>query len=238
MKMIRILITCLLMTGSYVLAQEPQTLPGVPISQEHHHHLVLENSYVKAYEVEVAPHESTLMHQHLHDYVYVVFGDAEFTNAAAGKPEVKVKAPDLTVNFSPGPFAHVAVNNSHNPFRNITIELLHPQGEVKKFYPTLVAALSGTPNGERKLEPTTVLETQEVRVQAVGIAPKSTWAAPVDGHTRLMVITGKIFDTSGKKEANSPFAAGMLVWVPAGKQWSTSNDAMGIEKLMVLEFKD
>src|SRR5512140_2019531 len=118
------------------------TLPGVPISQEQHHHLVLENSFVKAYEVEVPPHESTLMHRHLHDYVYVVLGDAEFTNAVAGKPEVKLKQPDLAVNFSPGPFAHVASNNAETPFRNITIELLHPQGEVKKFYPSIRAALA------------------------------------------------------------------------------------------------
>ena len=116
-------------------------LPGVPISQEHHHHLVLENSYVKAYEVELAPHEATLMHQHLHDYVYVVFGDDDITNAVAGKPEVKLKQPDLSVNFSPGPFAHVATNNGETPFRNITIELLHRQGEVKKFYPSIRAAL-------------------------------------------------------------------------------------------------
>lgn len=235
MSMLKVLLSWLIVGISQ---QGPSSLPGVPISQEHHHHLVLENSYVKAYEVELAPHDKTLMHQHVHDYVYVVFGDDDVTNAVADKPEVRLKQPDLSVNFSPGPFAHVAVNNADTPFRNITIELLRPQGQVKKLYTTLAAALSGTANGERKLEPTTVLETQELRVQAIGIAPKSTWVMPVDGHNRLVVITGKIFDTSGKTETNSPFPAGMLAWVPAGKPWTFSNPALGIEKLMVLEFKD
>ncbi len=231
----------ILLSAAVMICHAPpmdEALPGVPISQEHHHHLVLENSFVKAYEVEVAPHEATLMHQHLHDYLYVVFGDDEITNAVAGKPEVSLKQPDLSVNFSPGPFAHIARNNADTPFRNITIELLHPQGEVKKFYPTLVAALPGTPRDEGNPQPVTVLETQEVRVQAVGVAAKSKWVAPVDRHSRLIVITDKIFDTSGKKEVNSPFPAGMLVWVPAGRVWAISNQALGIEKLMVLEFRD
>lgn len=234
----RIIALVLLVGFGALTSQDGPSLPGVPLSQEHHHHLVLENSFVKAYEVEVAPHESTLMHQHLHDYVYVVFGDDQITNAVAGKPEVSLKQPDLSVNFSPGPFAHIARNDADTPFRNITIELLHPQGEVKKFYPTLVAALPGTPKDEGKLEPVTVLETQEVRVQAVGVAAKSTWISPIDFHNRLVVITGKIFDTSGKKEKKSPFPAGMLVWVPAGKVCAISNQALGIENLMVLEFKD
>ena len=52
----------------------------VPISQEHHHHLIIENSYLKAYEVEVPAHESTLLHQHDYDYVYVVLDGAQVTN--------------------------------------------------------------------------------------------------------------------------------------------------------------
>ena len=212
-------------------------LPGVPISQERHHHLVLENSFVKAYEVEVAPHESTLMHQHLYDYVYIIFGEDDITNAVAGKPEVKVQQPDLAVNFSPGPFAHVATNNSDAPFRNITIELLHRQGEVKKFHPTVRAALDTGVGDDKTARQATVLQTDDVQVVAVAVAPKSSWSPPRDDHSRLVVRIDNIQNT-GTKEKNAPFPAGMLAWVPAGKSWTVSNTGAGIDKLLVLEFKD
>jgi hypothetical protein len=233
MRRVSILLAAVLIVAQATALDD--ALPGVPISQEHHHHLVIENGFVKAYEVEVAPHESTLMHQHLHDYVYVVLGDAQFTNAVAGKPEVKVQQPDLAVNYSPGPFAHVATNNADTPFRNITIELLHPQGEVKKFYPSITAALASSTN--QSSAPVTVLESSEMRVVAVALTARSTWTAPVDDRSRLIVLLDKIHNSSGVRERNSPFPVGMLTWVPAGKNWSIINQAIGFEKLMVLEFK-
>jgi hypothetical protein len=214
------------------------TLPGVPISQEHHHRQVLENSFVKAYEVEVAPHESTLMHQHLHDYLYIVFGDDDITNAVAGKPEVKLKQPDLTVNFSQGPFAHIAINNADTPFRNITIELLRPQGKVKKFYPSIGAALSGGKEGLKDGREVSLLETEEVRVVAVSMAAKSKRVLPRDARHRLVVMTDKIHGTSGEKEKNSPFPAGMVKWVSAGESWSVAGSSGQQSRLVVLEFKD
>ena len=47
------------------------------------------------------------------------------------KPEVHLVLKDGEVHFSRGRFAHVARNLSDAPFRNVTIELLHPQGEVR-----------------------------------------------------------------------------------------------------------
>jgi hypothetical protein len=218
------------------LAQAP-TLPGVPISQEQHHHLVFENSYTKTYEVEVGPHDATLMHQHLYDYAYVVFGDADLTNSVAGKPEAKLQLPDLTVNFSRGPFAHIAANNGGTAFRNITIELLHPQGEMKKYYPSISEALkSGAPDatGIRQVG---VLETDEMRVMATSIPAESKWSPAQDGRDRLVIMLDKIRDT-GPKEKNSPFPAGMLAWAPANTSRSFPNKSRSEMKLMVIEFKD
>jgi hypothetical protein len=219
-------------------ADESAKLPGVPVTQERHHHLVLENPYVRVFEVEVAPHEATLMHQHLNDYVFIVFGDTDITNAVAGKPEAKLTPPDLSVFFSRAPFAHIATNNSDTPFRNITIELLRPQGEMKKSYSSINEALSaGTPD-QKGIRQVGVLESEEMRGVATGIAAKSTFAPPHDGRDRLVVMLDRIHDTSGAREKNSPFPAGMLAWVPADKGWSVANKSGQEMKLMVLEFKD
>ena len=108
-----------------------QTAAAVPITSEPHHHLSLQNDYVKVYEVEVAPHESTLLHQHDRDYVYITIGDAQVTSAIPGRPEVHLKLADGEARFSRGGFAHVARNDADTPFRNVTIELLRPQGELR-----------------------------------------------------------------------------------------------------------
>jgi quercetin dioxygenase-like cupin family protein len=60
----------------------------VQITSEPSHHLVLENEYLRVFKVEVAPHASTLMHRHRHDYVFVTLGDAHVSNEVEGKPPV------------------------------------------------------------------------------------------------------------------------------------------------------
>lgn len=166
----------------------PSNQPAVPISQEHHHHLALENAYVRVYEVEVAAHEATLMHQHDRDYVYLVLGDADVTNQLQGKSPVKMQLADTTVNFSKGPFAHIAGNGGDRPFRNVTIELLKPQGEVKSYFPSLNAALasakpSSGPDGAREA---VILETNALRLLAVEISGKGVWQ-PAGGVKRLLL---------------------------------------------------
>jgi hypothetical protein len=206
---------------------------AVPISQEHHHHLILENRYTRVYEVEVPAHEATLMHEHDHDYAYVVLGDADVTNTVAGKAPVKMHLADGTVNFSRGPFAHIAADDGDTPFRNITIVLLRPQGEVKSLHPTVDAALqSGA--GEAPM-----METNEMRVSAVGIASGSSWSPKENGHDRLIILLDKMQDDSAPREPKAPtFPAGMLRWIPAGSALTLRNAEESEMKLLVVEFKD
>jgi hypothetical protein len=102
----------------------PQAIPEVEISAEPHHHLVLENKYVRVFNVDVPPHNDTLMHWHRHDYVYVMLGASHVSNDVKGKPAVDAKFADGDTRFSPATFAHIAKNLSDQPFRNVTIEYL------------------------------------------------------------------------------------------------------------------
>lgn len=211
----------------------------VPISKEHHHHLILENSYVKAYEVEVPAHESTLLHRHDFDYVYVVLGDADVTNAVLGKPELKLHLPDLTVNFSPGPFAHVAGNVGDAPFRNFTISLLRKQGELKTYFPTVDAALEDAAKAANAAGARDILETNELRVSAIKVAPGSNWTPAKSKGPRLFMLVDRMRDLAGPKEPKAPtFPEGMLVWVPGGKRWTLVNDSSHEMKLVWMEFKN
>lgn len=98
----------------------------VEITSEPHHHLVLKNNVVRVFSVEVAPHESTLMHRHRSDYVFVTLGDSEFRNQRRGEKPAELKLKDGDVRFTKGGFAHIAANLADTPFRNVTIEVLKP----------------------------------------------------------------------------------------------------------------
>ena len=93
-------------------------------------------------------------------------------------------------------------------FRNITIELLRPQGEMKKFYRTINDALSAGRPDEKGIRQVSLLETDEMRGVAAGIAASSSWSPAHDGRDRLVIMIDKIHDSSGAKEKNSPFPAG------------------------------
>jgi quercetin dioxygenase-like cupin family protein len=93
--------------------------------------LVIENPYVRVFDVTVAPKASTLVHQHDHDYLFVTLGDSDVISARTGAPPVELKLKDGETRFTPGNFSHAAINKSDQPFHNITIELLKPSTHVK-----------------------------------------------------------------------------------------------------------
>src|SRR5690242_6944853 len=86
-----------------LLAAQTGTPPGVEITSEPHHHLALKNTYVRVFQVEVAPHQSTLMHWHRHHYMFVTLGAGEVENDVAGKPPVTLKLADGETRFAPAP---------------------------------------------------------------------------------------------------------------------------------------
>ena len=127
MKRIILVIAIVFAASLRAQAPEPMPLAHGNIPGEPHHHLKIENEYVRVYYVEVPAHENTFLHQHDHDYLFVTLGDSDVINAVRDKPEVHLVLKDGETHFTRGGFAHVARNLADTPFRNITIELLHPQ---------------------------------------------------------------------------------------------------------------
>ena len=106
------------------LSKKPDAKPHVvPITEEHHHHLVLDNDYVRVFHVEVAPHEETLYHQHDMDYVFVTLGDSKVASERVDGKSTTLELKDGDTRFTKGGFAHKAVNLSDKPFVNVTVEL-------------------------------------------------------------------------------------------------------------------
>lgn len=115
------------------LATQYPTAPQgpVPLGEEPHHRLVLQNEFTHVYNVMVASLDSTLLHQHDLPYLYVTLGPADIINAVSGKPEAHQILQDGETHYSPGHFTHIVRTDSGMEFRNITIELVHPQSALK-----------------------------------------------------------------------------------------------------------
>jgi quercetin dioxygenase-like cupin family protein len=109
--------------------QEPETptIPGaVFVTQEPHHHLLYANSDMRVFDVIVPPHQSTLLHEHDHDYIFVTFGQSTLTVMRPGMPPASLELPSGAVRFSKAVFAHAITNDGDYPFHNMTIEFLNP----------------------------------------------------------------------------------------------------------------
>ena len=170
----------LLALASLCIAQ--QAAPAeVPVENEPHHHLVFENEYVRVFKVEVAPHEATLVHRHKRDYVVVTIGDAEVTNAVVGKEPKRWNFKDGDVTFLEATgeksFAHKAVNEGGEPFRNYTIELKQPLGKTSEI---CKAALRCTENW--------IVWSGGLAAGGEGILPSQSLWIPVHGAS--LVISG------------------------------------------------
>lgn len=113
-----------------VLALRTGAAQVTPITNEPHHHLVLTTDRVRVFDVHVAPHTVTLMHQHDYDYLFITLGDATVTSARQGDGTSQLVLKDGEVRFSKGGFAHTASDDGDQPFHNVTIELLHPSTKV------------------------------------------------------------------------------------------------------------
>jgi len=201
-----------------------QTAAAVPITSEPHHHLSLQNDYVKVYEVEVAPHESTLLHQHDRDYVYITIGDAQVTSAIPGRPEVHLKLADGEARFSRGGFAHVARNDADTPFRNVTIELLRLQGELRNLCLQVIAnepaACPGTPEKPAPAATHTdwpEFETGETHVILTRVKPRQKVNLGDPRREQLIVALdeGAIAFAAGKGPEKS-LRPGGSVWLGRG----------------------
>ena len=94
----------------------------MPLSQEPHHQLMYENADMKIYDVVVPPGQSTLLHQHSDDYIFITLGNASITEEKPGQAPVQLSLPDGSVRFAKGGFSHIVTNDGNRPFHNLTIE--------------------------------------------------------------------------------------------------------------------
>jgi quercetin dioxygenase-like cupin family protein len=233
-KMRRLLPSLLLIALLTALAQTP---PEVEITAEPSHHLVLENEYVRVFQVELAPHAATLMHRHRHDYFFVTLGDSHISNEVEGKAPADLALADGETRFTPGNFAHIARNLSTQPFRNVTIELL--QDEELRTVPSRWPMEGGDknfPGGQVK-----ILSVRDgARVSEIGLQPGATQPSHRHDGPFLVVASTDLdlrSDREGQRAISIHLKAGDIKWLPGGYTHTLTNTGTGPSRHVIVEFK-
>jgi len=225
------LLVCLSLPG--VSAEAPE----VEITAEPAHHLAVENEQVRVFQVEVAPHASTLLHRHRHDYLFVTLGKARISNEVQGKPPVEVELADGETRFTPGDFAHVAKNLSDQPFRNVTIELM--QDEKLRQAPSPWPETEGErefPGGRIKV----LFVRDGARVAQVELQPGAMVPSHHHDGPHLVVAVSDLelrSDVEGRGPATANLKAGDVRWIPGGFTHTLTNISKSPARLVTVEFK-
>jgi hypothetical protein len=238
--------------------QNPTAPQGpVPITEEPHHRLVLQNDFTHVYNVSVPPLDSTLLHQHDLPYLYVVLGPADIINTVTGKPELHQILLDGETHYSPGHFAHIVRTDSGMPFHNITVELVRPQGTPKNLCKDV---LPGAPlncpepapaipaskgkktapqvsSSERDDIP--YFETDEIRVDLHRVSSGDDYVDAAPKLDALLVgLTNSNLDVNLAGEHIQFLHGGDVMWLPAG-QHRRIVDFLGTHSgFLLISFKD
>ncbi len=214
-----------------------QTATEVEITSEPSHHLALENESVRVFKVEVAPHTSTLMHRHRHDYVYVTLGSAHLSNEVAGKPTAEVTLDDGETRFVPGDFAHTVKNLADEPFRNVTIELLQdePLRQKPSHWGVAESGERTFPGGSSRI----LFVKDGVRVSEINLAAGATVPSHHHDAAHLIVALTDLdlrSDIEGKPSRSSQMKAGDIRWVPGGFTHTLTNVGKNPARFVAVEF--
>lgn len=211
------------------------------MEEEFHHHLVFQNSYVKAFYVEIPGHESTLPHRH--DLPYVNLPTASAGDASASTATGRLAPPGSRVSYIAGGFSHAVSNPGDTPLRNVAVELLRPQGNVRN---RCVEAVRGQPliNCDKSASPSpsvplhyALFETDEILVEYWELGPNSA-ITPAD--MRLDTLVGGPSGIAAVDAASSsPLAAPAgLLWLSAGSETTFRTGAKSGGHFVTIKFKD
>ena len=227
----------LLVSAFTLFAQQPGE---VEITSEPSHHQVLQNEYVRMFDVTVAPKATTLVHRHNNDYLFVTLGDSDVVSQRPGEKPAELKLKDGETRFTPGNFAHAAINLSERPFHNLTIELLKPATGVKNCTDSCAIPLSWCTAGPGKVCPSIErrISSDQWTVLYVTMPP----ASGLDKHTHtkphmVMAVTDlDLTEQVGDETLHTRIPAGGFAWIPAGLTHTLANAGAQTARYVALEF--
>lgn len=199
----------------------------VEIEQEPRHHLVIENEFVRAFAVEIAPHDRTLCHHHPHDYVLYVAGDAEIVSAARDEQPKLLSYGDGECELLSAGMVHVVENRGTAAFRNVVVELLPGTG------PMLRGAVPKLMRGEANTvehfsdKRAAIFVVELSNAAEVEVSGPAVMASPYDEEEVELISSSQVQDKI--KYFNE------LKWIPAGARTTAVLRKTGRARVVVIQ---
>jgi quercetin dioxygenase-like cupin family protein len=188
---------------------QASTPSAVPIEQEPAHRLVLQNEYVRVFEVWLPPGKTTLWHVHLHDGVSVRLTDATIEDEPKDGPAETIRLHGGQVAYGATPTArtHRVHNAGETTFHIAYIELLTPPG-VRADHSSAAAP-----------DPRVVFENDRVRALRRILAPgESTVMHTHESRGVGVPVRGGRLEISDQEGTTNTFdvKAGAVNWIEPG----------------------
>ncbi|HKD84010.1 MAG TPA: hypothetical protein VKB58_04630 [Terriglobales bacterium] len=198
----------------------------VDIADEPRHHLIIANDYIRAFAVEIPPHDRTLCHRHPHDYLIYVAGGAEIISAARDEQPKRLSYADGECELSTAGLVHVVENLSDTPFRNVVVEMQPLAATLRRGVKSKVMA------GDARIEQ--LLSEDAGEVVTITIAPDAeleihgpaVLAAPYD----RTILVKEIDDFD-----NALDGFRKLMWVCAPRKVWVRNSGRAAAQLIVFQ---
>jgi len=201
-------------------AQSPAV---ITMDQEPHHHLSLQNEYVKVFNVEVAPGDAIVLHRHDQDTVAIAIGEQLVTVGIPGKPDVHQKNADAQVRLQRGGYVHSTRVDGDTPYHTVAVELLRPQ---TGFHNVCAVILAGEPlncpDAATKTSSTyasqPLLDSAATRVQLVRVLPHQSanvaeTAGARDASQVIVALDAATISPGDCKQSERALKPGDFVWV-------------------------
>lgn len=215
-----------------------QAQAPVEITSEPHHHLVVENSFVRAFAFSVDPGKSTLMHKHGHDYVSVFIGDSSGTNQKEGGQPAAASFKDGDVKFAPAGVVHLVADTGSTPIRNATIELLKPTTNPKPCTESCTADIPCKAADKAQCPSVvTVFGSDQWVVKMVTLPPGTTYPehTHVGGFLTVALTDGSLIMRSPSRAKDIHAKTGDIKWYEP-ETHVIVNNGKTTAKAAVLEF--
>jgi len=235
--MLTVLKIPVLLVAFLVLAQQQAT---VEITSEPSHHQVLQNDWVRVFNVVAAPKATTLVHRHNYDYLFVTLGNTQIINARDGENPVSMALKDGEVRFTKGGFAHAVTNTGETPFHNITIELLQPSTGVHACTADCTVWFPCDATGKGACPSSQILfQSDQWTLASMVFPPGAIYAEHVPLNPHLVVAVSNL-DLQQQVKGNAPTGMHRVVgdvgWVKPVVH-SLTNTSSAPARIVTLEFK-
>jgi hypothetical protein len=217
-----------------------QTDNAVDITDESHHHLLLENEKVRVFAVDIPSYQSVPMTRHDHNFLVITVGDSEIASWAEGQAGVityQYKQNDIRFFFG-GP-ARALRNDTPNAYHNLTIEFLNPKVTTLGYEPKDKRWEYGSnamlPPADPAKAFTDTMDLGEAKVRDIQLLPDDAYPEPEKAVDELLIPLTDIELKQGseriRKDQDEP------LWIPAGRKTKLVNDATVPARMVVVELQ-